>query len=139
MRSLEEIIDLGSRFYGIRVEVLVSRKREEKVALTRFSIMKVCREEGYKLAAIGRAFNRDHGTVLHGLREVNAEKFGPYWTQHEQFVAIAHRDSEPEINPMAGLLNDIDVRLANVQIQIDSLEGMKKKLLETRELISVKI
>lgn len=39
----------------------------------RWRAMKRAHEEGYSLPQIGRAFNRDHTTVLHAVRKVRAQ------------------------------------------------------------------
>ncbi len=133
MKPINEIIEMGCRFYGMSKEVLLSPSRKEHLVLTRFSIMKACRDGGYKLKAIGRALGKDHGSVMHGLVNVTPEKFGHRWTDHERFMAVVTSDKKDQ-SDQKGMIRDVDARLLIVQSQIDALQATKEKLLSVRAM-----
>lgn len=133
MKPIDDIIDIGCRFYGLNRQLLLSQSREEKLVLTRFSIMKACRDEGYRLMAIARALGKDHGSVIHGLKVLTAEKAGLFWDDHERFLSVVKsNDNSPD--PIAGILREVATRLEMVQVQIDKLDRTKNKLLEVRKM-----
>jgi chromosomal replication initiator protein len=57
--------------FGLRRDDLIARCRTKKVAFPRQLAMYLARElTGTSLPQIGRAFNRDHATVVHACRHV---------------------------------------------------------------------
>jgi hypothetical protein len=46
----------------------VSQSRKTKYKLVRFEMYHVMREAGYSLPRIGEIFNRDHTTIMHGIK-----------------------------------------------------------------------
>jgi chromosomal replication initiation ATPase DnaA len=56
--------------YGISFEDLVSRKRSDFHCTPRFLAFYLLRQLGYTTVETGRIFNRDHGSILHGIHNV---------------------------------------------------------------------
>lgn len=64
------------REYEIPFEELMSERRFAKYQIPRFRMYNHLRECGYSLSEIGNIFNRDHTSILHGIRrwkEINGE------------------------------------------------------------------
>jgi chromosomal replication initiator protein len=72
---VQHILELVADHYAIDdPELLVSPARWQPLARARQVAMTLVREElEYSLPAAGRVFKRDHTTVLHGLRAVQAD------------------------------------------------------------------
>ena len=60
-----------SRETEISLADIYSKKRVRKIAHARFIVMWLAKRAGYSLTQIGRAFDRDHSTVLNALRRVD--------------------------------------------------------------------
>lgn len=58
-------------------EVLISPSRAPMLVAARHRAMKIARDAGYSLPQIGRALNRDHTTVLYGLRKTQRQDREP--------------------------------------------------------------
>lgn len=56
------------REYNIPFEELSSNRRFQKYQIPRFRMYAMLRDAGYSLNEIGGIFNRDHTTILHGIR-----------------------------------------------------------------------
>lgn len=54
---------------GLSIDQLKSTSRNRKNVLARYAVMLAMHKRGVPSPAIGRRFNRDHTTVLHGLRK----------------------------------------------------------------------
>ena len=68
-RSMKETIALIAKAYDFTYEDLVGPRRHKSLARARFAAMDACRKTGFwSLLQIGKAMNRDHTTVLSGLR-----------------------------------------------------------------------
>ncbi|MBK1884130.1 hypothetical protein JIN85_17045 [Luteolibacter pohnpeiensis] len=65
---LDRLIDAASEFTGFSREDLLSTRRPDRLARTRWAIWSILRADDWTLREIGNAFNRDHGAVIHGLR-----------------------------------------------------------------------
>ena len=59
--------------HGITRDELISPSRVLHLARIRQLAMWRCRQAGVSLPAIGRYFGRDHTTVLHAVRKIDAE------------------------------------------------------------------
>jgi chromosomal replication initiator protein len=70
----QEAIRTVSAATGIPPSVVLSPTRTAHVARARHVAMAICRAKGMSLSEIGRAFNRDHTSVLNGLRRVQQWK-----------------------------------------------------------------
>ena len=65
------VIKAASDYYGIPTDAILGRGRYSEVLRARFSIYYVLRErDGMSTPQIGKRLNRDHSTVLSGLRRV---------------------------------------------------------------------
>lgn len=57
-----------AREHGMTAADLIGPSRLRRVCIVRWRAMRVLRDHGRSLSSIGRILNRDHTTVLHGLR-----------------------------------------------------------------------
>lgn len=58
--------------YNLRVDDIKGTRRLRQFILPRHIAFYLCRKAGYSLIATGTFFNRDHATILHGVRRVQA-------------------------------------------------------------------
>ena len=63
-----------ARVYGLKVEDFKDRTRVREVAWPRQEFMLAAHRQGYSLGQIGRFLNRDHTTILHGIRAAQARE-----------------------------------------------------------------
>lgn len=68
--AIDQILDAVSATQHIPVEEIRSRRRTPDAIRGRRIAMYLAREAGFPLAEIGRAFGRDHSTVISALRTV---------------------------------------------------------------------
>lgn len=69
--TVEMISELIARQFNVSVSDMKSRSRKKSLAFPRQVAMYLCRKyTDDSLADIGRAFNRDHSTVLHSIKKV---------------------------------------------------------------------
>lgn len=69
--TLENIQRAVAEHYDIRVGDMTGRQRPQSIAFPRQVAMYLCREmTDQSLPEIGRAFNRNHATVLHAVRTI---------------------------------------------------------------------
>lgn len=128
--ALHEIIAAGSRFYNVPVEILKGPIREQRIAHVRFSIYAACRRAGYTYSRIGKAINRDHGSVLHGVRYCCKEKLFDMWPEHERFI-----ESVKAFAPMGArevVIMTIDQQLTEIDARIALLNQDKERLTQAR-------
>lgn len=72
-RSIRRIVDQVAAHFGVGRPALLGEPRAAHIALARHVAMHLCRDlHGYSLPLIGRAFNRDHTSVLHACRRIEA-------------------------------------------------------------------
>ena len=78
--GLDQIISAVCRTQHVSTEELRSRRRTPELTRARRVAMYLARESGLPLAEIGRAFERDHSTVISALRTVerNIEPGGDF-------------------------------------------------------------
>lgn len=63
-----------AKFYGIRVEVLLSDKRLKEIVKARHVAMTLCYElTNESLTGLGRAFRRRHTTVMHAQKSIRSQ------------------------------------------------------------------
>jgi hypothetical protein len=75
MNFVRAIIDVVARHYAIRVSELIGRNRATKLVHARQIAMYLAHElTDASLVYIGRQINRDHTTVYHGFRRVEAKR-----------------------------------------------------------------
>lgn len=65
---VRELIDCASRNTGLRPSEITGWGRSRDLVWIRWAIAVVAREHGRSLPQIGTCLNRDHTTILHGLR-----------------------------------------------------------------------
>lgn len=71
--TLEEIKRAACRKFGITLEAMNGNKHTRHIAWARMAAMALCRElTCHSYPRIGRAFNRDHTTVLYATEKVAA-------------------------------------------------------------------
>ena len=69
--TCELIIDIVAQRYGMQSADLTGKRRSQDIALARQVAMYICRElTELSTTAIGKAFGRDHTTVLHGCEKI---------------------------------------------------------------------
>lgn len=69
--SVERIQEIVAEEYGITVDDLKSRQRHERFAFPRqIAIYIACAISGMSLPEIGKAFNKDHSTVIHARDKI---------------------------------------------------------------------
>lgn len=71
---LRLMVVVGARNHGISVGELRGAGVTRKLSRTRWRIAKAARIAGFSLPTIGRALNKDHTSVLHGLRRLEEEE-----------------------------------------------------------------
>lgn len=64
--------------YKVTPELLESRTRKREVVIARQVLMKIMRDEGMSLSAVGSSFRKDHATVLHAVKTVNRDLDAKY-------------------------------------------------------------
>ncbi|MCA9291761.1 MAG: chromosomal replication initiator protein DnaA [Phycisphaerales bacterium] len=74
--TIQDILELISDYYGIKVSELLSKRRHKSVALPRQVGMWIARQHTrFSLEEIGGYFGgRDHTTVMHAVRTVDARR-----------------------------------------------------------------
>jgi len=93
------IAELAAPIWGVKSSDLLSRRRvSQEVTGARQACMTVLRTRGYSLSAVGRAFDRDHGTVLHAVKSVsnNVEVWPAFRQKWEMLVGVLVEDEDPE-------------------------------------------
>jgi len=69
--SIEEIMQTTAKAYSIGIDELCGRSRRQRLVRPRHFAMYLCRRyTDASLKDIGRAFNRDHTSVMHAIRSV---------------------------------------------------------------------
>lgn len=66
--TVEQIVAEVAAATGLTAKAIYSTSRRANVARARQIAMYEARQHGLSLAQIGHAMNRDHTTVLHGIR-----------------------------------------------------------------------
>jgi chromosomal replication initiator protein len=101
-RTLSEIIDATAQAYGLTADQLMCRSRRRTLVMPRHFAMYLCRRlTQASLAEIGRAFCRDHTTVMHGLRTVEARIAARPQVRYE-LEALAARLGAPSLEAASG-------------------------------------
>lgn len=77
--SIRDIVAHVAAAHGIAVtEILSDRRRKPVVRARQEAMYLAATQTHHSLPAIGRAFRRDHTTVLHGIRQ-HADRIGAAW------------------------------------------------------------
>lgn len=64
-----ELVANVARLHGFTAADLMGPSRARPLCIARWRAMRQLRDRGRSYASIGRLFNRDHSTVMHGLRQ----------------------------------------------------------------------
>ncbi len=69
---IADILYHASQLSGVSVEQILGRSRKQQIVRTRHAVCMVAREQmgangpAYSFPTIGRAFGKDHSTIIHG-------------------------------------------------------------------------
>ena len=65
------ILTAVARYFGVKIDDLKSKARHKQIVVPRHIAMYLLREDGHlSTPEVGRLLNRDHTTVLHGMKQV---------------------------------------------------------------------
>lgn len=131
MKSIDKIIDLGSVFFSVSRETLVSRRKDNPVALVRFSIMGALREEGHTLEAIGDAFGRDDSTARHAISKLTPEAMAKFWPNHLRFLAAIKLRADFEDDPIPDVITVTRMAIADIDQKVDAWLATRRILVGT--------
>jgi chromosomal replication initiator protein len=82
--AIEEIVNCVCLHFKIDREVLLSRSRKKTVYHPRHVAMYICRQHtDATLTAIGKAFHRDHASVIHSLAVIQRKCVTDSTTRHQ--------------------------------------------------------
>ena len=141
------LANAAATVWQVPVKHIMGRRRGvEPVCNARQSAMKVLRYRGYSYEAIGKAFGRDHGTVLHGCRAVDGrlevdKQFRKLW---ETFISITKENAGSSDDgfmrviiecriPNADKMNDGELAMAAAQRAI--LRNSRAKVKRERVVV----
>jgi len=68
------IVEAVSRLTGVSVRQIMSYSRRYEIAAVRQRAYLACHRNGHSFAAIGRHFNRDHTTIMSGVKRADARE-----------------------------------------------------------------
>ncbi len=68
--TLCQMVKVGASNHGFSVEDVTGPCRKRDLAVVRWKIAMAARLAGYSLTQIGWALNRDHSSILSGLRKL---------------------------------------------------------------------
>jgi chromosomal replication initiation ATPase DnaA len=69
--KIRTIIAHVAKITGVPQDDILSPKRDRVTARARQMVMWKAHQEGHSLPAIGKVLQRDHTSVLHGVRAIN--------------------------------------------------------------------
>jgi chromosomal replication initiator protein len=74
------VLDAACRVFNIEMYNLLSKRREKSLVRARFISMYIIRNRfrNISLEQIGKIFNRDHTSIMHGLRTIKDELSLPH-------------------------------------------------------------
>lgn len=78
MTPLSEHIEAAAKMAGKPRAVVLGPCRQKELTRARWLAWRAAYDEGHTVSEIGRAFNRDHTTVIHGLEQVGYQR-RPKW------------------------------------------------------------
>ena len=70
-RKFEKTIEMAADFFQVDKETLWSKQKQQDIVFARWFVFKVARVSGWSLHNIGKVFKKDHGTVLHGINQLD--------------------------------------------------------------------
>ena len=72
--TINEIVAQVADLTCLPATEIMGRSRKAPIAQARHLVWLVAQRQGMSLTQIGRAFDRDHTTVLHGIRQENLRR-----------------------------------------------------------------
>lgn len=84
--KIAQIVKLAGEIFGMRPGALWHSTRKDSVVRVRQAAFLVARDTGMSLAGIGRAFEMNHATVIHGCRQ--AENIASRSPEYAESVAV---------------------------------------------------
>jgi chromosomal replication initiation ATPase DnaA len=70
-QGIQRILTETAIDHGTNVAEIAGKGRHATICQVRWDFFSRARSAGYSLNEIGRSVNKDHGTVLHGLRKLS--------------------------------------------------------------------
>ncbi|MEE2703239.1 MAG: chromosomal replication initiator protein DnaA [Myxococcota bacterium] len=102
-RTLQEIIELCARVYGVSLEALSDRSRKRAIVRPRQFAMYLCRRyTDASLKDIGRAFRRDHTSVIYAIDTVERRIVERPQLRYELEALVARISPGPRAEPVHG-------------------------------------
>ena len=71
--EIHAIAEQTAREYFVSLDELRGPSRRRNLVVPRWVAMKRIYERGFSITRIGRYLNRDHTTIVHGLKKMRAE------------------------------------------------------------------
>jgi chromosomal replication initiator protein len=69
---MKDIIKIASEYFSIPKSDIIGKTREFEAKIIRHMLFKLFRENNeLSLSTIGKIFNRNHATVIHGINSIN--------------------------------------------------------------------
>ena len=126
MKDLQNILKLVIDETGVDI---TSRKRDHKTVIHRWIYFKLASEfTNNSLHKIGAAINKNHATVIHGLKQF---EFETQWdkdlqTQYERIAIIYMQDTK------CNDLKKINNRIEFMHNELSKLEAIKNELINAK-------
>lgn len=102
---IQWIVEEAADVFGVSVIDLLSKRRDRPLARARQSAMWVAKRlTRHSLPEIGRAFDRDHTTVMHGCRKIDRllDEGNPIESKVRMLIAFANTRTINEQEAMRG-------------------------------------
>ena len=82
-----ELIEAATAFWGLEEGDLIGKSKKPEICWPRFVCCNLLRQKGLSYPAIGKVFNRDHGTSINAVKQFNAlsELYEAYKQQAKAF------------------------------------------------------
>jgi len=120
-RGIQGVLRAVSTHFGVSQAELVSRDRHKRVTLARHVAMYLCRRRlEASFPDVGRAFNRDHTTVMCAVRRIEAlPEMSPVRRDIEE-LAKSFADSAPQRSTEAiqHEVSELSSRLADLLAEL---------------------
>lgn len=68
IKEVNRLINLAAEATGVNRELILSPERSREVVKARQWVMYHARQRGHSFPNIGMAMDRDHSTIIHGVR-----------------------------------------------------------------------
>ena len=133
--KIPELLELVARENRTSVGRMKSKDRTRFVLEARIMCYKILRDNGYKLAEIGKIFNKHHAAVLHSLKQHdrNYLAFNYYQETYDSIMYILGLNNA-DSNTDSLILNQYREKVNTLHEKIANLKGENitlKRQLET--------